>query len=175
MVQVLPTRYNGIDFRSRTEARWARFFDAIKTDWEYEPQGYRLGDSSYLPDFWLPELGYWFEVKPIFSFDQQKCLIGQLAQVSDRPAILANGPPTMLRANLSLHDHEPGAESGGYVWWLEVQMLSDRKNDTAIWLAHKDGARSIGKGPFSDKEPGHISDWLERAYILAKNEKFGIR
>ena len=41
-------------FRSRLEARWARFFDACHVAWEYEPEGYDLGDGLYyLPDFLL--------------------------------------------------------------------------------------------------------------------------
>ena len=34
----LPTKYAGIQFRSRLEARWAVFFDALKIKWEYEPE-----------------------------------------------------------------------------------------------------------------------------------------
>jgi hypothetical protein len=46
----IPTKYKGITFRSRTEARWARFFDKIRWPWEYEPIDLR----GYLPDFVLP-------------------------------------------------------------------------------------------------------------------------
>lgn len=43
------------------------FFDALGIAWEYEPQGFEIGWSErrwmYLPDFWLPDLGLWVEVK----------------------------------------------------------------------------------------------------------------
>jgi hypothetical protein len=49
------TQYKGYRFRSRTEAKWAVFFDGLGIVWDYEPEGFVLDDgSSYLPDFWLP-------------------------------------------------------------------------------------------------------------------------
>lgn len=36
-VPAIPTKYNGINFRSRLEAKWAAFFDLLEWNWEYEP------------------------------------------------------------------------------------------------------------------------------------------
>lgn len=44
------TRYAGVDFRSRLEARWARMFDAVGWRWQYEPD---LDTPGYIPDFLL--------------------------------------------------------------------------------------------------------------------------
>lgn len=70
-IMPIETRYAGCRFRSRLEARWAVFFDALGIRWEYEPQGYALPTGPYLPDFQLFGLGgdagggpIWFEVKP---------------------------------------------------------------------------------------------------------------
>ena len=53
-LKAIQTEYKGYRFRSRLEARWAVFFDACGVDWEYEPEGYDLGDGiNYLPDFLL--------------------------------------------------------------------------------------------------------------------------
>lgn len=53
-LKIKDTYYKGYRFRSRLEARWAVFFDACGVDWEYEPEGYDLGNGmSYLPDFKL--------------------------------------------------------------------------------------------------------------------------
>ncbi len=50
----IQTIYKGYKFRSRLEARWAVFLDALRVRWEYEPEGYDLGNGmSYLPDFRL--------------------------------------------------------------------------------------------------------------------------
>lgn len=53
-LKVIQTYYNGYLFRSRLEARWAVFFDACGVEYEYEPEGYDLGNGMmYLPDFLL--------------------------------------------------------------------------------------------------------------------------
>lgn len=53
-IKAIETVYKGYRFRSRLEARWAVFFDAIGVKWEYEPQGFDLGEGLYyLPDFLL--------------------------------------------------------------------------------------------------------------------------
>jgi hypothetical protein len=56
-VRAIETRYAGCNFRSRLEARWAVFFDALGIRWEYEPQGF-VGayGAPYLPDFLLPDV-----------------------------------------------------------------------------------------------------------------------
>ena len=68
---VKETFYNGYRFRSRLEARWAVFFDALGIKYIYEPEGFNLQTGiyniSYLPDFYLPELKIWVEVKGIAS------------------------------------------------------------------------------------------------------------
>lgn len=54
MMKPIETRYHGCRFRSRLEAKWAVFFDCMDIEWEYEPEGYDLGDGIwYLPDFRL--------------------------------------------------------------------------------------------------------------------------
>jgi hypothetical protein len=62
-IKAIETRYAGCHFRSRLEARWAVFFDVLGISWEYKPQGFQLPSCWYLPDFWLPDLDAWWEVK----------------------------------------------------------------------------------------------------------------
>lgn len=51
-IQSIETDYNGYRFRSRLEARWAVFFDALGVEYEYEPEGFELPSGRrYLPDF----------------------------------------------------------------------------------------------------------------------------
>ena len=56
----IETEYHGYRFRSRLEARWAVFFDALGVEWRYEPEGYEQDDSTnrYLPDFCVKCWGY---------------------------------------------------------------------------------------------------------------------
>lgn len=56
-IRSIDTEYKGYLFRSRLEARWAVFFDACGVDWEYEPEGFDLGNGvCYLPDFLLHDV-----------------------------------------------------------------------------------------------------------------------
>lgn len=65
MMRVIETIYCGYRFRSRLEARWAVYFDTIGLKWEYEKEGFRFkNDITYLPDFWLPQVRMWAEIKP---------------------------------------------------------------------------------------------------------------
>ncbi|MDB2127492.1 hypothetical protein [Enterocloster clostridioformis] len=56
-IKAIQTEYKGYKFRSRLEARWAVFFDTLGVKWEYEPEGYDLGNGVYyLPDFLLHDV-----------------------------------------------------------------------------------------------------------------------
>lgn len=75
----IPTTHGGVRFRSKLEARWARLFDAIETPWQYEPRRFPLGDrSSYTPDFYLPDVEFWLEVKPLLETDELSAVTERL-------------------------------------------------------------------------------------------------
>jgi hypothetical protein len=60
----VPTSYNGQEFRSRFEARIAFWLDGLKIKREYEPKSFILKNGVMIwPDFYLPELKTWLEVK----------------------------------------------------------------------------------------------------------------
>lgn len=57
-IQPIISYYKEQRFRSRTEAKWAVYFDEVGITYEYEPEGYILSDgNTYLPDFYLPKFG----------------------------------------------------------------------------------------------------------------------
>lgn len=62
-IKPLETIYNGKRFRSRLEARWAVFFDLIKVEYEYEPEGFEFQGYRYLPDFYVPSEDVYIEIK----------------------------------------------------------------------------------------------------------------
>ncbi len=68
-IKPIETRAYGCKFRSRTEARWATFFQRAGIAWEYEPEGYQLSSGWYLPDFRIQPPGVadqaWMEIKPV--------------------------------------------------------------------------------------------------------------
>lgn len=63
-MKAIDTEYKGFRFRSRLEARWAVFMDAMGVKYEYEREAYDLDGLFYLPDFWLPEIKAHLEIKP---------------------------------------------------------------------------------------------------------------
>jgi hypothetical protein len=70
-MQAIDTFYSDHFFRSRLEARWAVYFDSLKQKWEYEPEGFVLENGvKYLPDFYIPELDTYVEVKPSINLEQ---------------------------------------------------------------------------------------------------------
>lgn len=111
-IKAIETHYKGYRFRSRLEARWAVFFDALGLQWEYEPEGYDLGEAGwYLPDFRVktPQgSDCWYDVKPKGTASNPKVsafaerLYGQpdengaWAAVSVRVGILAGDPLDVL-------------------------------------------------------------------------------
>lgn len=87
----IPTRYKGCNFRSRLEARWATLFDELGIKWEYEFEGYDIKGKWYLPDFWLPEIGCFCEIKPVGQPD--KNLYFDFPSITNRAIILLEGTP----------------------------------------------------------------------------------
>ncbi|MEV7602929.1 hypothetical protein AB0O91_36745 [Kitasatospora sp. NPDC089797] len=92
-IQPIETRYAGHRFRSRLEARWAVFFDTVGITWEYEPQGYTVGPDKrpYLPDFWLPDLHAFVEVKGDEERFDGRLLSDLLRYAPDAVFVLALG------------------------------------------------------------------------------------
>lgn len=101
-VKAIQTTYKGYKFRSRLEARYAVFFDVIGFRWEYEPEGYDLGEhGNYLPDFYLPDFNCWIEIKGTHPSKEElkKCmaLSGSLFGKNDASdAILTCNPRVVL-------------------------------------------------------------------------------
>ncbi len=63
-MKAIPTTYAGVTFRSRLEAEWAHNLTWWRIAWSYEPGGVELPSGArYLPDFHLPDIDTWLEVK----------------------------------------------------------------------------------------------------------------
>ncbi len=109
-IKPVPTRYRGILFDSRTEARWAAFLDQLKVGWSYQP----FDLDGWFPDFLLTfpavqyrngggetavttEQKFLVEVKPITEFDwttAEKMLAahqGAMILLGSEPAADENG------------------------------------------------------------------------------------
>lgn len=75
-IKPIETLYGGHRFRSRLEARWAVFFDAINLRFEYELEGFQGDGWSYLPDFYFPDHDVYAEVKPMATMTKQDIHVG---------------------------------------------------------------------------------------------------
>ncbi len=62
-IKAIPAAFKGVQYRSRLEARWAVFFDALGISFQYEAEGFDFDGVRYLPDFFLHDLNYWIEIK----------------------------------------------------------------------------------------------------------------
>jgi hypothetical protein len=79
----IPTSYAGVTFRSRLEADWAHNLTVVGIAWSYEPDGIILPNGQrYLPDFWLPDINTWLEVKGpgVPGLDKTEELVNALAE-----------------------------------------------------------------------------------------------
>lgn len=105
-IKAIETQYKGYRFRSRLEARYAVFFDALGIKWEYEPEGYQLPDGTrYLPDFWLPTFGggMFVEVKPKGGDFTKARVFAEKANVN---MWLAYGTPSPIFYEIGFADSE---------------------------------------------------------------------
>jgi hypothetical protein len=64
VIKAIETVYDGYKFRSRLEARWAVALNACAIPWNYELEGFHTAAGRYLPDFWLPGMKVFLEIKP---------------------------------------------------------------------------------------------------------------
>lgn len=88
MITAIETQYRGYRFRSRLEARWAVFFDAMGIKWVYEPEGFNIDGLYYLPDFLLPQISTYAEVKPHGLSDEEIRKVNALALESGSKVIM---------------------------------------------------------------------------------------
>ena len=88
----IETHYGGYRFRSRLEARWAVFFDALGIRYEYEKEGYKLASGKYLPDFWLPDWKMWVEIKGRTPSECEQRLASELFQATSFACCIFTNP-----------------------------------------------------------------------------------
>lgn len=98
----------GLEFRSRLEARWAAFFNAVGWPWEYEPE---LELRGWIPDFLITQgRGLLVEVKPAWSLGS---LEPHKARV-EKSGVVA--PVLLVGAALTFNDVSGNAYIGLYGW-----------------------------------------------------------
>ena len=169
-IQVIPTHYNGITYRSRTEARWAVYFDCLRLNHDYEKEGYDLDGEWYLPDFNVENMIV--EIKGQEPTLHEKTKARNLGQYLKKAIIILIGSPHFLSKHLIFipppdqsnteDDFNPNSHGWG---WHYFYFIDD--NGVCInVLSHRNGAYKIkfnrGNTP------------LHEALSAAKNERFGV-
>jgi hypothetical protein len=85
----VPVAYAGVRFRSTLEADWAVTLDGLNVIWQYEPEAVRLPSGTlYRPDFYLPKIATWLEVKgpSVGGLDKTRELAEAVSHFPDCPA-----------------------------------------------------------------------------------------
>ena len=120
-IRPIETRYADCRFRSRTEARWAVFFDALGIEWHYELEGYQLPSGrKYLPDFWLPLFEAHAEVKGVEEAEDWP-LLEELAQATGTTILSLVGIPAATwyaayAPGWDTHDEDHPFDGDGHEW-----------------------------------------------------------
>jgi hypothetical protein len=170
---ILPTYYKGIKFRSRTEARWAKFFDVAGIKYHYEPEAIMLKSGPYLPDFEI-STGYcktvYVEVKGVFS-EQEKNRCLELSSLTKKPVLMLDGAPYFKTYGLYKHE---GVYQDGQINPVGEPILLD----VIVCTAGCKYSPFFYNPGFEDKE-GYFKpeDWYEEykdAIYQALDERFGI-
>lgn len=86
--------------RSALESQWARFFDALGIEYQFEPTVFTLLlGKTYTPDFYLPSIDTYLEIKPMPPCidTMYKCAV--LSAQSKKVVILGGYPTTPFVIN----------------------------------------------------------------------------
>ena len=129
----IPTEHRHTRFRSRLEARWAAFFDAIGWRWEYEP----FDVEGYVPDFAiLGKRPLLVEVKPALTVDELREHLPKVERAG-RDTLIVGATPVLTPSPLDALD-APGAGWSGYpiagllVQWIDLGQ--DCSSSDASWF-----------------------------------------
>jgi hypothetical protein len=122
-IKAIPTRYKGVQYRSRLEAKWAAFFDNIGWQYTYEP--FDLG--GYIPDFLIHgNHPFLIEVKPAVTLDDYRAPISKIER--------ADSPYDVLIVGVTARPH-PG-------------LLLSHNDTLAVWIGCY-GCKTWGVGSLS--------------------------
>lgn len=193
-MKAIETEYKGYLFRSRLEARWAVFFDACGVKWEYEPEGFDLGDDLYyLPDFLLHDVLFldgdvsydlWVEVKgKMNEQDAKKIITFANVQWNENTGYVNVENPILVVTNIP--DGDDWSDLEDYMRDLSYESsepapfnlrMIDGDYFGAYPVINKQGRFVImddnGRCSGSNFEWDFDEEATEKAYKLARQERF---
>jgi hypothetical protein len=164
-LKAIQTRYRGRRFRSRTEARWAVFFDALKLRWVYEDEGYVLAKAGcYLPDFKLTlpnDETIYCEVNHDDADDFDDSEIGKLREFADMSrckVLLLTGSPDQRAYNQLVPDLQPDSLTIAFfrdyepyivtadAYWVHALSFDSRTGRSYLDFDERTLQNSFGRG-----------------------------
>ena len=175
--RVIQTEYRGRFFRSRLEARWAVFLDTLEVEWVYEREAYALrGGLAYLPDFWLPELDCWVEIKGEEASQEAHEKARALATATDKRVYIFSGsielpqgdiPPAMAAMYLPGNDTTPARPNSWAHKWHACPECG------AIWIGWNNSpALSFCECSYTEHVETSEAPQITRAYRAALRARF---
>lgn len=179
-IRAITTEYNGYLFRSRLEARWAVFYDTLGVPYRYEPEGYEMDGLRYLPDFWMPHLDCWVEIKGQDPTDPEGEKARRLADGTGKKVFVFYGdievPGDGLSESAWCYFPDVDGHGGGWDnqhYWCECPCCGAfgiEYNGRSDRLACKRNGCPVS--PHGDKGYNYESVKLQRAYRAARQARF---
>ena len=177
-IKAIETRYKGCRFRSRLEARWAVFLDAMGIDWQYEPQGYVVDGTPYLPDFFVPAWGWFIEIKPTWeAVNDADMKIHSLVVGTQRPLLLVVGSVGLGEYGTAIYLPNPPEVTAIYHGFGEFSECGLCQNLCLLSSERSVGAFVHFAACVVDPRVtftfvGGASDAINEAYIAARSARF---
>lgn len=185
MIQPIATKYKGITFRSRLEARWAVFFYAMGIPFEYEPEGFDIGSEWYLPDFYLPDQRYWVEIKPTLESNVSSMppahihRLRSVVEYTEKDGIAIYGLPGRFDVDMPAYRvfrFFPGYEEDFDYFWCQCPGCGvSGVQWYGRWTRNKHMVGCVGEPRNVWDGQGEETEQLVGAYESAMSERFGER
>lgn len=173
-IKAIETRYSGYLFRSRLEARWAVFFDALGLEWDYEDEGYAIptaiGTIRYLADFWIDSSAQWAEVKGFLNLEGMRrlhAIASSLTVCGKGNDLVVFGRIPRPRSMLwpaQLHEH--GGKLWAVAWEPHAAGCPLYRPRVAVEPTEEDALHLVEGYPFGRP------DWAEDALDKARQAQF---
>jgi hypothetical protein len=165
----ITTLFDGIEYRSRLEARWAAFFGRIGWQTTYEP----FDGDGYIPDFLVHgDRPLLVEVKPAVTLDDFHAPVAKLTSGLTEHwthDILVVGADPLPSISSDVWDQFPvagvlGEYGHGAGWWFSTALWSDCEqcHRPAVW--HDQG--NYATRPCCANSRGDHSGWLNTSRII---------
>lgn len=89
--------HRGWMMRSHTELLWAKVFDAAEIQYLHEPGLFDTPHGWYLPDFYMPNIGAYVEIKGVEPTDVEKEKAAAVIRATGKPLVIIHGKPNADR------------------------------------------------------------------------------